>query len=62
MNKNNIEVIQCESGDWIVLKVNGEIEYEGHSIPVFVWLNLLNEHANFNVRIRTITNKEMKNK
>lgn len=36
-----IEHIVNESGDWVVLRVNGEEFYSGHSIPDFVWLTLL---------------------
>ena len=38
-----IELITCESGDWKVLKVDGKIYDEGHSIPDFVWVKLLQE-------------------
>ena len=36
-------MIFCESGDWVVLKLNGEIYEEGHSIPDFLWLKLFKE-------------------
>lgn len=43
MSKPYIELITCESGDRSVLKVNcGEdFFYEGHSIPDFKWIKLL---------------------
>lgn len=36
-----IEHITCEGGDYEVLKVNGEVWYEGNSIPSSEWLMLL---------------------
>ena len=59
MQKNNIEVIRNESGDWKVLLINGNVEYEGHSIPDFIWMNTLIEYAGFGARLRTITDEEM---
>ncbi len=38
-----IELITCESGDWEVLKVDGEVRYEGHSIKIYECLELLEE-------------------
>ena len=36
-----IDLITCDSGDWDVLMVDGEIFYEAHEIPDDVWLELL---------------------
>lgn len=38
---NEVEVIISESGDWIVIKLNGEVIEEGHSISINGWLSLL---------------------
>ena len=38
---NEVEVINSESGDWVIIKLNGEIIEEGHSIPANGWLRLL---------------------
>lgn len=38
---NEVEVIISESGDWVVIKLNGEVIEEGHSIPTNGWLSLL---------------------
>lgn len=43
---NKVEVFTNESGDWIVLKVNGEVFEEGHSIPVHRWLDLIKQFGN----------------
>lgn len=43
---NKIELIFCESGDWAVLKLNGKVYEEGHSIPDYIWLKLLQELGN----------------
>lgn len=37
----NVKVITNEEGDWCILEVDGEIVYEGHSIPNHVWLDLI---------------------
>jgi hypothetical protein len=36
-----IELRSTEDGDWYELVVNGEIFHEGHSIPNYAWLKLL---------------------
>jgi hypothetical protein len=36
-----VRLISCESGDWDVLEVDGEVYHEGHSIPDSVWLQLV---------------------
>lgn len=38
-----IELITNESGDWSVLKINGKVYYEGHSIPDDIWLKVINQ-------------------
>lgn len=40
-DKNVVELITCDSGGWEVLKLNGNIIEEAHSIPNYVWLELL---------------------
>lgn len=36
-----VELINCPSADWQVLKVDDTIMYEGHHIPDSVWLDIL---------------------
>lgn len=36
-----VEYITCPGGDWEVLQVDGELYYEGHTIPAETWLKLL---------------------
>ena len=55
-----IELISCDSGDWEVLKVNGEVYNDGHSTPVHVWINLLSELGNA-ITTKTISDENMKN-
>ena len=43
----NIEHVVNEGGDWVVLKLNGEEFYSGHSVPDFVWMSLITEVAPF---------------
>jgi hypothetical protein len=60
MKKLLIEVITCESGDWEVLKVDGKIEYEGHDIPEFVWMTLI-EKLGHTADPRIISDEDMEN-
>ena len=41
MDENKIEYITNESGNWCVLKLNGEVFDEGHSISAHSWIELL---------------------
>lgn len=52
-----LEFITCESGDWEVIKINGKVYYEGHSIPSEVWLSILNEFHE--IKNTEITDDEM---
>lgn len=54
----DIEVITNESGDWVVLKVDGKPYYEGHDIPTEIWLDLL-EKKGCNSMSKEITDEEM---
>lgn len=58
--KDLIELINCESGDWEVLRVNlGEdFEYSGHSIPNHEWIRLL-KMLGYEVEIKTISDEDM---
>lgn len=38
---NKIEIITCPTGDWEVLKFNGELFADGHSIRQHDWIELL---------------------
>lgn len=55
---NTIGLVTNESGDWEVLLLNGEIYYEGHDIPAFIWLNLITE-LGYVVNTRELTDEEM---
>lgn len=37
----HIEHITNKSGEWFALKLDGEVFYDGHSIPHWVWLDLI---------------------
>ena len=37
----HIEHIVNEGGDWVVLRVDGQEYYSGHSVPDFVWMDLI---------------------
>lgn len=43
---NEIELITSESGDWAVLRLNGDIYADGHSISDDTWLDLIEEVGN----------------
>lgn len=55
---DTIGLVTNESGDWEVLLLNGEVYYEGHNIPAFIWLNLVNE-LGYVVNTRELTDEEM---
>lgn len=55
---NTICLVTNESGDWEVLFLNGEIYYEGHNIPTFIWLNLVRELGH-EVSTKDLTDEEM---
>ena len=55
---NTINLVTNESGDWEVLLLNGEIYYEGHNIPTFIWLNLVHELGHV-VSTKDLTDEEM---
>jgi hypothetical protein len=47
-NKNCIELRKCTSGDWVQMIINHRLVFEGHSIPDFIWLDVLAD-TNFDV-------------
>lgn len=55
---NEVEVIISESGDWIVIKLNGEVIEEGHSIPARGWLGVL-EKLNVKTSMKEISDEAM---
>lgn len=58
----NIKYITCPSGDWVVLMVDGTPYYEGHSVPDFVWLSLLEDQPGTKISSSEISDKDMENK
>lgn len=55
-----IEYITCESEDWVVIKQFGNVFYEGHSVPDFIWLNLLEGFVGRDyLKTTTISDEEM---
>lgn len=54
----SIDVVHSESGDWSVVLVNGQVDYAGHSIPTFYWVNLFNSFG-FNIKEREISDENM---
>lgn len=55
---NTVDVITNESGDWIVIQLNGELYEEGHSISVYSWLNLIHKLGN-EVKIKEVSDEDM---
>jgi hypothetical protein len=41
--KNKIELSYCLTGDWVKMIINNNVVYEGHSIPDFIWLDVLED-------------------
>lgn len=44
----DIKVVTSSDGDWVVVLINGSVDYEGHSIPDSYWIDLL---SSFGFRI-----------
>ena len=55
---NEVEVITSESGDWVIIKLNGEIIEEGHSISAREWLGVL-EKLNVKTSMKEISDEAM---
>jgi hypothetical protein len=60
MSKPYIKLTTCDAGDWSILEMNcGEdFSYGGHSIPDFVWIDLLKQ-LGYEVEIECISDEEM---
>ena len=58
---NEVEVITSESGDWVIIKLNGEIIEEGHSIPTNGWLRLL-KRLDVKTSIKEISDEAMESR
>lgn len=58
---NEVELITCESGDWVIIKLNGDIIEEGHSIPSTSWLRLLDK-LNVSTSMKKISDEAMENR
>ena len=43
MGKTQIESITCDSGDWEVLKIDGEIFAENHRLSSYDWVRFLDK-------------------
>ena len=58
--KNTIRLITNESGDWEVLLLNGEVYEEGHDIPTYTWINLIQD-LGYKASVEEVTDEEMEN-
>lgn len=58
---NEVEAITSESGDWVIIKLNGEIIEEGHSIPAYGWLSLL-ERLDVKTSMKEISDEAMESR
>lgn len=58
---NKVELISSESDDWKVLKVNGTVKYEGHSVPDFIWLQVISNLGEIETIDREISDEDMEN-
>lgn len=59
MSQSKITVLDCPSGDWQVLLLDGIEFHSSHSIPDFVWVGLLRKFTD--VQVRTISDEDMQN-
>lgn len=53
-----VDIIDCDSGDWTVIKVDGEILSEGHSISVWDVCDLI-ERLGHTVKRTNISDSDM---
>jgi hypothetical protein len=54
-----IELISCESGEWQVLKLDGEMFAEGHSIRNEDWITLFSELFGVDIIEKEISDLDM---
>ena len=54
----NLKIIVSESHDWYVVISDGEIIYEGHSIPNHVWVDVLIDFG-VSVIVKEISDEDM---
>lgn len=60
MYLSEILLVECESGDWAGLYVNGKLDYEGHEVSMDNWMDVIKEHKFFKAIDRiTVTDKYM---
>lgn len=57
--EQRVKVINCESGDWQILEVNGVVWASGHHISEHDWLGLLSEHFDCMIECTCISDEEM---
>lgn len=62
MKIKEIKLINCESGDWDVLIIDGKIFDEAHSIQDDVWLDLLKSKLGVDCKKITISDEDMENR
>ena len=55
----SIRVVSTKDGDWTAVLVNGSVDYEGHSIPDFYWINLLKSFGFDAKQLPEITTEQM---
>jgi len=60
MSKPLIELIQCDEGDWSVLRLDIETTWEGHDIINHDWVELLDK-LGFKVQQKWISDEDMEN-
>lgn len=58
MNNHLIKLTNNESGDWEILEIDDKLYYQGHSIPSYIWLDLLTDLC-LEVENKSISDKEM---
>lgn len=58
MSKPLIELITNEGGDWEVLRLDAETQWENHSLSIWDWIELL-ETLGYKVEKREISDEDM---
>ena len=55
----DIKITTCDRGDWIIVEIDGKEVASGHTITIYDWMQILQEHFGANVTEECISDEEM---
>jgi len=59
MANTKIKVTTCDSGDWVILEVDGKLRTSGHHLDNHVWLELLRLHFDCEIEEECLSDEDM---